>query len=91
MRTNDESINKKIEKTMQYYKLVEICIPNFIKPISTLSFEGCSVLTNILIPNSVSYIGPFKKCSFIKKITIPPFVTSINENTFDGCSSLKHV
>ena len=54
---------------------------------------GCSSLTEVTIPSSVTSIGvyAFYSCSSLTKITIPSSVTSIGVGVFDGCSSLVSI
>ena len=53
-------------------------------------FEGCSGLTSLTIPSSVTEIGnwAFFGCSGLTSLTIPSGVTSIGYYAFDGCSRL---
>ena len=53
-------------------------------------FSGCSGLTSITIPNSVTSIGSsaFYNCSGLTSVEIPSSVTSIGGGAFNGCSSL---
>ena len=54
------------------------------------AFHGCSGLTSLTIPSSVTEIGnwAFFGCSGLTSLTIPSGVTSIGEGTFYGCSGL---
>ena len=54
---------------------------------------GCSGLTSITIPNSVTSIGEsaFKGCKKISSINIPNSVTSIGKDAFSVCPSLTSI
>ena len=56
-------------------------------------FYGCSGLTSVTIPNSVTSISDdaFYGCSGLTSVTIPNSVTSIGSSAFYGCSGLKKV
>ena len=53
-------------------------------------FKGCSVLTSVTIPSSVTSIGgsAFEGCSGLTSLIIPSSVTSIGGSAFEGCSGL---
>ena len=57
------------------------------------AFLGCSSLTTVTIPNSVTRIGEdaFSICRSLISITIPTSVTSIGQYAFQGCSSLTRM
>ena len=57
------------------------------------AFSGCTGLTSITIPDSVTSIGfaAFYGCSGLTSITIPDSVTSIGEGAFWGCNSLTSI
>lgn len=57
------------------------------------AFHGCSSLTSISIPDSITSIGDFAflGCTSLTDIVIPNSVTGIGLNTFDGCRSLTSI
>ena len=57
------------------------------------ALNGCTRLTSITIPNSVTSIGErvFFYCTGLTSITIPNSVTSIGNYAFNGCTSLKEL
>ena len=76
--------------------LVEGCmntiIPEDITIIESNSFTGCTGLTSITIPNSVTTIGgAFSDCRGLTTITIPKNVSYIQSTAFTGCSALTSI
>ncbi|MCM1131559.1 MAG: leucine-rich repeat domain-containing protein [Anaeroplasma bactoclasticum] len=77
------------------------CVPSSLKKviikggksIEKYAFKGCSDLTSITIPESVTSIGEsaFSYCSSLTSITIPESVTSIGKSAFFYCSSLTSI
>ena len=57
------------------------------------AFLGCSFLTSIIIPQTISKIGSsaFENCTSLTTIDIPHSVAQIGNGAFKGCSSLKHI
>jgi len=57
------------------------------------AFDGCTSLTSITIPNSVTSIGDyaFSDCTNLTSVTIPTSVTSLGTNAFWHCTSLASV
>ncbi|MBR7167829.1 MAG: leucine-rich repeat domain-containing protein, partial [Bacteroidales bacterium] len=70
------------------YNVTELgCVNNY------GSFESCSGLTSVTIPNSVTSIGEetFYNCSGLTSVTIPNSVTTIGSCAFSSCSGLTSV
>ncbi len=63
------------------------------KCIAAYTFNCCSSLASVTIPDSVVSIGmyAFKNCSSLTSVTIPDSVTSVGSNAIYGCSSLASV
>ena len=57
------------------------------------AFEGCTGLTSVTIPNSVTsiYSNAFQGCSGLTSVTIPNSVTSIGKDAFNNCTGLTSV
>ena len=72
-------------------KLKKVGLPeDNVRSIGESAFDGCSSLTSIVIPSSVTSIGEsaFDGCSSLTSIVIPSSVTSIGVSAFSGCSGL---
>ena len=61
--------------------------------IGNSAFSGCSGLTSITIPDSVTTISDsaFSNCSGLTSITIPNSVTTIGNSAFSNCSGLTSI
>ena len=61
--------------------------------IGNLAFSGCSGLTSVTIPNSVSEICSYSfwACRGLTSINIPNGVPSIGEHAFENCNSLTSI
>ena len=61
--------------------------------IGNYAFSGCSGITSIVIPDSVTRIGSsaFSNCVSLTSITIPASVTRIGEEVFYNCRSLTSI
>lgn len=92
-----ENLNVNIKGALNVYtKKEKIDIVNLIikhKSIFNRAFEGCTSLSQIIIPFSVNFIGDFafERCISLKQIVIPSSVKNIGNNSFEGCISLVHI
>ena len=61
--------------------------------IGSCAFYGCSGLTSINIPSSITEIGEsaFRYCSGLTSINIPSSITEIGESAFRQCSGLTSI
>ncbi len=57
------------------------------------SFENCTKLTSIILPESLEriYYRAFRNCSSLVSINLPEYINTIGDNAFDGCRSLTRV
>ena len=57
------------------------------------TYENCSALTSISLPNSLTSIGrnASKECASLASVAIPNNVTSIGQSAFSGCTGLSEL
>lgn len=56
-------------------------------------FEGCTSLTDVELPNSVTLLNhySFRGCSALSSITLPQNLSAIGNNVFSGATSLEEI
>ena len=88
IRYADIYLVEAVDKTLSTYTIKEGT-----KFIGDKAFSGCTGLTSVTIPNSVTSIGggAFSGCSGLTSVTIPNSVTSIGGSAFSGCRGLTSV
>jgi len=61
--------------------------------INEYAFEGCTGLTSVTIPSSVTNMGAgvFSGCTGLTSVTIPSSITNIGANAFYGCKGLTSI
>lgn len=69
----------------------EYIIPDGIKEISSFAFSGCSNITSVKIPATVTAIGEsaFYNCTSLQSVNIPDGVESVGPNAFYNCYKIK--
>lgn len=76
------------------------CIPTSLRSVKVTggnilygAFYNCTMLTSIVIPDSITTIGEgaFYNCTGITSIGIPDSVTTIGKSAFSNCTSLTNI
>ena len=64
-----------------------------VKVIHELALRNCSSITDIIIPDGITYIDEyaFVDCTSLKNVVIPYSVTRIDNSVFSGCSGLESI
>ena len=72
---------------------IELNTNSQLQVIGDSAFENCSVLTTLVLPNSLKSIGSkaFSHCEAIDNLIIPASVTSIGNNAFANTDELTHL
>ena len=87
------TIPSQIEMEGFIYHVTQISRRDILTNCNGDGFSGCTGLTSITIPNSVTMIGQsaFDGCTSLTSITIPNSVTYIGDYAFSGCTGLSSV
>lgn len=77
----------------QYKNLQSVSLPKTVLSIGRWAFAGNELLTDVVLPDSLSEIGEaaFMECTSLKTIRIPKKVVLINDWAFQHCSGLISV
>ncbi len=61
--------------------------------IDAKAFDGCALLTDIILPSSMLSIGDyaFRDCSSLINMQLPASVSSVGKGIFSGCTSLGSI
>ena len=87
------SIKTALNNNFSAYVNLDLSDTTGLTSIGDRTFEDCSSLTSVVIPDGVTSIGEyaFRYCSSLTKVIIPDSVTSIGYYAFEGCDSLESV
>lgn len=63
----------------------------YVEAISDSAFENNSIITEVVIPSSVTKVGnsSFKNCSELKNIQLTNSITDIGSSVFENCTKLE--
>lgn len=87
----------KVDKSIQKYPVSRVgtsySIPDGVAHIGIDAFNGCNMLKEILLPETITTIEKFSifGCESLESITIPSGVSSIGHYIFNGCDKLKEI
>lgn len=105
----DITSDSTVEVTYQYYfgsirydGLTTVSIPEIVTyedrtysvtSIRAFTFQNCTTLVSIVIPNSVTSIGngAFAGCSALTSVSLPKGITKINQFLFSECTNLSEI
>lgn len=68
-------------------------VPETVNYIGISAFDGCSSLSQVVLPNSLQQIDnyAFEYCTGLTSISLPPSIDSIGNGSFYNCTGLKTI
>ncbi|MBO5445215.1 MAG: leucine-rich repeat protein [Muribaculaceae bacterium] len=52
-------------------------------------FIGCSMIEEVIMPNTITSIEGFKNCTSLKSVVLSESISSLEDRMFEGCISLR--
>lgn len=74
-------------------EIEQVIVEEGVESIGNRAFLGCSKLTSVKLPSTLTGIGnnAFASCTALEEIYLPNSLNSFGTYVFDGCSSLKSI
>lgn len=84
--------NVKTLGSLGYRQMKTITLNEQLERIEYQTFENCTKLESIVIPNSVTYLGnrAFDGCNSLTSVTIGNGITSIGDRVFSRCDKVQY-
>lgn len=95
MKIKEKELTRRVVEELGLHKS-EVITSDMIEGYTSIgkwAFSGCTLLTSITLPNSITEIGhcAFTDCSSLTSINIPNSVTSIGSDAFFCCTSITSI
>ena len=74
---------------MDCANLTKVVFHEGLTTIGMHSFENCTALEKVELPESLTKLDGFTGCTNLKEITLPGTLETISSETFNGCTALK--
>ncbi len=89
----DYGVNKSSDGAFEGAVLNNIIFESGIGELPANTFRGCTGITEIAIPETVTYIGnyAFRGCENLERVILPESVNEIGKGAFYDCSVLKEI
>lgn len=76
-----------------WLRALDLTVAENLNFIGTEAFEGCTSLTEMVIPDTVTDLGmrAFHMCNKLETVKLSGSLKELKEGTFEGCSALKYI